>query len=121
MSCNFHISLLYRLDVLQSIATYKNDYSDSSSIDVESLRELDSTDPRHCYDGLCKIHSKFVYLYINVFLEVRFMRSIPPLTTNPIEFNDLLLKTSGLTNLEANTIVADDTVGDSTISVLRRK
>ncbi|CAF1621235.1 unnamed protein product, partial [Adineta ricciae] len=92
------------LDVLQSIAKYNNDYSNSSSMDAESLQELDSTDPRHCYNELCKIHS-----------------NIPSLTTRPIEFNDLLLKTSGLTNLEVDTIVADDTVGDSTISALRRK
>lgn len=90
-------------------------------MDAESLQKLCSTDPRHCYDELFKIHPKFVYLYMNVFLEVRFMRSIPSLSTKPIEFNDSLLKTSGLTNLEADTIVADDTVGDSIINILRRK
>ncbi|UJR37690.1 hypothetical protein I4U23_030385 [Adineta vaga] len=90
--------------VLEFIANYKNDNVHNSLTSNENLQQLYSIDPRHCYDELCKIHS-----------------NIPLLTTKPIVFNELLLQTSGLSNLEVDRIFVDDTTSDSVINVLRQK
>lgn len=89
---------------------------------AERLQQLFSIEPRHCYDELCKIHSKFVFYYLFIFIKFSILNSIPLLTTNPIVFNETLLSTSGLPHLEANKFIVDDsTIKDITINVLRQK
>jgi hypothetical protein len=88
----------------------------------ESVRQICSIDPSHCYDEICETHSKFVFCYRLILVTLYYLFSIPLLTTKPIVFNDLLLRTSGLPNLKANKIIVDDTaINDSTINVLRQK
>jgi hypothetical protein len=88
----------------------------------ESLKQICSIDPSHCYDEVCKIHSKFVFCFRLILVKLYYLFSIPLLTTKPIVFNDLLLQTSGLPNLKANKIIVDDTtINDSTINALRKK
>jgi hypothetical protein len=88
----------------------------------ECLQQLSSIEPRHCYNELCKIHSKFVFYYLFVLVKFCFLNSIPLITTNPIVFNDTLLSTSRLSNLESNKIIVDDsTINNLTVNVLRQK
>ena len=117
--------ILNRRSLLDSIANYMNNDLGNSNKNVQSLQQiLCSAEPLHCYDELCKIHSKFVLFIYSffIFVHLNYFQSITSKTTNPIVFNDILLQISGLFNLEANKIIIDDsTINNLTVDVLRQK
>ena len=100
-----------RQNLLESIANYPNSQRSELLQTMEFLhRTITGADPRHCYDELCKVHSKFVTMKI-----VRSQRihgfllllsfSIPSITTTPQLFNDLIRQSSGLTKLKADKFI----------------
>src|SRR5262245_26610380 len=102
---DFFSFFYFRQNLLESITNYPNSQRNELIETMQALhRIIIGTDPRRCYDELCKLHAKFVLIeFFNQF--IRFSFSMPPTTNNSQSFNDLIRQSSGLTRLKADKFI----------------
>lgn len=84
---------------------------------MEALhRTVMNADPRHCYDELCKLHSKYV-VFMRIRLICLVLYSISSMSRTAQSFNDLIRQSSGLGRLKSDKFI----VLDSTKQEIKQK